>query len=345
MEQKKEFEKFEKANGLQEKESESKPLLEAGKRSKAVKTTEGGKYGSISKFEAKTKTKMKKKNTQPQIKTKGKAKGAKSRNKVQYEGEAHSCNLESNCIVSSCLLSSSSSCDDKEEKDKEEKEEENNEKEKENNNNENEKDNDKEKEKKDKEEEEQVFDKRNKLIKQLLGIEFAHELKVAKKCIMDEREYSEQGWFDITTYFNDVRTQCEAQRFANEYNGYDPPKKIAFLASSVILLADDTLDVRDRFYCVEDYLHGSYIKHLDNHGGDEQLRNTPAAFAHFTYEASNNRLLVCDIQGVGDLYTDPQIHTFDGRGFGKGNLGIDGMVRFLRLINAMSFATLQIATF
>ncbi|ETO21200.1 myosin heavy chain kinase [Reticulomyxa filosa] len=169
----------------------------------------------------------------------------------------------------------------------------------------------------------------SKLLKQFLGIDFMDELKVAKKNI-EEKEKSERPWFDITSYFNDVRTQSEAQRFAAEYNGYNPPKKIAFLATSVILLQDQTLDVKDRFYCVEEYLHGSYVKHLDNHGGDEQLRNTPAAFAHFTYEASNNQLLVCDIQGVGDLYTDPQIHTIDGRGFGRGNLGIDGMLRFLR---------------
>lgn len=29
-----------------------------------------------------------------------------------------------------------------------------------------------------------------------------------------------------------------------------------------------------------------------------------------------------DIQGVGDLYTDPQIHSEKGTDFGDGNLGI-----------------------
>ena len=32
-------------------------------------------------------------------------------------------------------------------------------------------------------------------------------------------------------------------------------------------------------------------------------RNTPQAFSHFTHYASNGTLLICDIQGVGDLYT------------------------------------------
>lgn len=34
------------------------------------------------------------------------------------------------------------------------------------------------------------------------------------------------------------------------------------------------------------------------------------AFSHFTFECSHHRLIVVDIQGVGDLYTDPQIHTY-----------------------------------
>ena len=41
----------------------------------------------------------------------------------------------------------------------------------------------------------------------------------------------------------------------------------------------------------------------------EDERNTPHAFSHFTYEASKHTLVICDIQGVGDIYTDPQLHT------------------------------------
>lgn len=35
-------------------------------------------------------------------------------------------------------------------------------------------------------------------------------------------------------------------------------------------------------------------------------------------------------QGVGDLYTDPQLHTLDGEGYGEGNLGLRGMALFFR---------------
>jgi len=34
-------------------------------------------------------------------------------------------------------------------------------------------------------------------------------------------------------------------------------------------------------------------------------------------------------QGVDDLYTDPQIHTVTGKGFGRGNLGQAGLNAFL----------------
>jgi len=55
-----------------------------------------------------------------------------------------------------------------------------------------------------------------------------------------------------------------------------------------------------------------------------------AAFCYFTYIASGKLSVVCDIQGVGTFYTDPQIHTFDGEGFGAGNLGSRGIERFLQ---------------
>lgn len=51
---------------------------------------------------------------------------------------------------------------------------------------------------------------------------------------------------------------------------------------------------------------------------------TPQAFSHFTFERSGHQLIVVDVQGVGDLYTDPQIHTERGTDFGDGNLGRQG---------------------
>lgn len=53
------------------------------------------------------------------------------------------------------------------------------------------------------------------------------------------------------------------------------------------------------------------------------------AFSHFSFDKSNQTLLICDIQGVENSYTDPQIHTQNGEGFGGGNLGMTGIRAFL----------------
>jgi elongation factor 2 kinase len=88
-------------------------------------------------------------------------------------------------------------------------------------------------------------------------------------------------------------------------------------------------------YCLEHLLEGEYIKYNSNSGfvvaGEEcPIRNTPQAFSHFTFAHTGGEALVVDIQGVGDLYTDTQIHTHDGAGYGEGNLGVRGMALFFR---------------
>lgn len=130
-----------------------------------------------------------------------------------------------------------------------------------------------------------------------------------------------------SVYFEDVRTQAVAAHFARKYNTYNPPKKVEFLVACV-------LELKQREgspVCgVERFISGHYRKYNNNKGWvSEDDRNTPGTFCHFSYVASNRELLICDIQGVGDVYTDPQIHSKDGQGFGKGNLGQEGMDHFL----------------
>lgn len=60
------------------------------------------------------------------------------------------------------------------------------------------------------------------------------------------------------------------------------------------------------------------------------------AFNHFTFERSGHQLIIVDIQGVGDLYTDPQIHTESGTDFGDGNLGKTNIL-FLELVDVYFF--------
>ncbi|KAF6777300.1 hypothetical protein AHF37_03675 [Paragonimus kellicotti] len=143
---------------------------------------------------------------------------------------------------------------------------------------------------------------------------------------------------DRQVYFDDVRLQMEAKLWGEAFNRQNPPKKVDIFQLSVLELrntgrspefVDRTQGSSTCLYHIERYMEGEYRKYNSNSGFvDEQLRNTPQAFSHFTFERSGHRLLVVDIQGVGDLYTDPQIHTSDGVGYSDGNLGPKGMALF-----------------
>ncbi|GLD92202.1 hypothetical protein PINS_up000735 [Pythium insidiosum] len=145
---------------------------------------------------------------------------------------------------------------------------------------------------------------------------------------------------DPDTYFRDVEMQAVASKFAKLYNSYHPPRRVEFLDAWIMQLIpssqngceDDTSNITMRgMICgVERYIPGEYHKHNNNFGYVSELeRNTPQAFSHFTFEASGRQMLIVDIQGVADHYTDPQIHTRSGKEFGKGNLSVRGFERFL----------------
>eukprot|EP00929_Paragymnodinium_shiwhaense_P094689 TRINITY_DN55444_c0_g1_i1.p1 TRINITY_DN55444_c0_g1~~TRINITY_DN55444_c0_g1_i1.p1 ORF type:complete len:275 (+),score=31.05 TRINITY_DN55444_c0_g1_i1:49-873(+) len=124
-------------------------------------------------------------------------------------------------------------------------------------------------------------------------------------------------------------TQMVADSYAQDFNkacaAAGLSHRIAFLPVSVIRLEGSSEPL-----CLEPYLAGEYVKHNDNAGHTETDDEVAGAFSYFTYVTSGKSLIVCDIQGVGTFYTDPQIHTEDGNGFGSGNLGSDGIDRFMR---------------
>ncbi|KAM8837210.1 eukaryotic elongation factor 2 kinase isoform 3-T3 [Spinachia spinachia] len=132
---------------------------------------------------------------------------------------------------------------------------------------------------------------------------------------------------DRNVYFEDVRLQMEAKLWGEEYNRHRPPKQVDIMQMCVIEMTDRP---GKPLFHLEHYIEGKYIKYNSNSGfvRDENIRLTPQAFSHFTFERSAHQLIVVDIQGVGDLYTDPQIHTEQGTDFGDGNLGVRGMALF-----------------
>uniref|UniRef100_A0A0G4I0P9 Alpha-type protein kinase domain-containing protein n=1 Tax=Chromera velia CCMP2878 TaxID=1169474 RepID=A0A0G4I0P9_9ALVE len=80
---------------------------------------------------------------------------------------------------------------------------------------------------------------------------------------------------------------------------------------------------------VEPYLGDDFCHFSDNDGGVDwdNPRNTPHAFSHFTFEESGGEEIVVDIQGVGNKWTDPQIHS-EQCDYGAGNLGDKGIAKF-----------------
>jgi len=136
----------------------------------------------------------------------------------------------------------------------------------------------------------------------------------------------------VQAYFDEAMTQMVAESYAQEFNRECSKKglnyNVGFVPVSVLHLK--TPEGKRLIYNLEPMLKGKYLKHNDNDGHIETNLLLPQAFSHYTYERSNNLLVVVDIQGVGSFYTDPQIHSFDGEGFGLGNLGQDGLARFLK---------------
>lgn len=137
-------------------------------------------------------------------------------------------------------------------------------------------------------------------------------------------------------YFKDIEAQVFAQVWATKYNQRNPPKKVRFAPCYVL----EMVDKPGRPVCgAEIFIPGKFRKHNNNVGAvcndnstDPDVvmdRLTAQAFSHFTYDASQGQILICDIQGAAGIYTDPQIHTRSGQGFGSGNLGNTGIRAFL----------------
>jgi len=115
-------------------------------------------------------------------------------------------------------------------------------------------------------------------------------------------------------YFEDVKLQMDAKLWGEEFNRHNPPKKVDIFMMTVYEFIERE---NNPLFHVEHFIDGSYIKYNSNSGfvDNNFCRQTPQAFSHFTFERSGHELIVVDVQGVGDLYTDPQIHTAEGEIF------------------------------
>lgn len=168
-------------------------------------------------------------------------------------------------------------------------------------------------------------------------------------------------------YFNEGAAQCMCEEFAENFNRIHVTTvrkpNISFLQCYVVRIsANDipqhcrhmprgffsykTEDTHELMFVMEPKLTGTFTKYNSNYGEvymedkDADLTLTQKnrrshifeaaeAFSHFTLVESGGSMLVCDLQGVNDLLTDPQIHTEDGKGLGMGNMGQEGIDKFV----------------
>jgi len=157
-----------------------------------------------------------------------------------------------------------------------------------------------------------------------------------------------------STYFADMEAHEVAQLYAASFSAALPAKypRISYVAAFVL----EFVDKPGRPVCgCEQSLDGRFKKYNNNVGAvcalsaedaaDLRARvqsgalppgfehwepqSTAQAFSHFSFEHSQGNVLICDIQGVENRFTDPQIHTMSGKGFGLGNLGQTGIRAFL----------------
>lgn len=115
--------------------------------------------------------------------------------------------------------------------------------------------------------------------------------------------------------------------WAERYNKENPPKSIEYVKAYLIELIDRPN--KPIMHLEKKLEGGEFIKYSDNKGTVSTRRNTPQTFSHFTYEKSGNSFVIVDIQGIGDFYTDPQVHTIDREGYGIGNSGKSGIDSFI----------------
>jgi len=153
-----------------------------------------------------------------------------------------------------------------------------------------------------------------------------YEKEDSQPIVWVAKVYMRENENGVNVYEDDVILQTVAAHYGSQFNEIlNPPKRVEFMEALIMEMID-----RTQIYAIEPYIVGEYTKHSNNVGfvDFEHWRNTPHAFSHFTYEYSKHTELVCDIQGVNDLYTDPQLHSIDSTKYGSGNLGRKGIALF-----------------
>ncbi|KAK0658006.1 hypothetical protein B0T16DRAFT_402865 [Cercophora newfieldiana] len=141
---------------------------------------------------------------------------------------------------------------------------------------------------------------------------------------------------------DDMRMQVLCQAFAMEFNKIaSPPVPLNFVVATCLKPSSPSLTSVNDVPCMslEPFIGGTYTKYNSNVGWVNESNEVPEvasisetaqAFSHYTFERSEGKLLVSDLQGVRGTLTDPAIHTANPERFklGDTNLGMAGIKFF-----------------
>ena len=165
---------------------------------------------------------------------------------------------------------------------------------------------------------------------------------MAKAYTRETREWlwSNQGVGD-GVYFRDVHAHHVAGKYAAHFNAKAPGVRVEVVPAVVVEVlevkgdenAEFTLGSDRKYLLVEPYIEGA-LDHFSKFNSntfdctlllsDRHADPIAEAYSHFTWAASDGRLVVSDVQGVRNgstlMVTDPQIHTSGpSDAFGAGN--------------------------
>ena len=144
---------------------------------------------------------------------------------------------------------------------------------------------------------------------------WSRALNYVAKCYLTEDGMPDTSREGSDAVLTDIMLQYEANHWANEFNKSDPPRKIDFIRAYAMEFVDrpgKPMFAVERFIAGSDSYGNGFLKHNTNSGfvDLDTHRKTPQVFSAHSFYASHGERLVADIQGVGDLYTDPQVCCF-----------------------------------
>ena len=153
-----------------------------------------------------------------------------------------------------------------------------------------------------------------------------------KKCVLKESIYQNIEANSMSYYKDMIESQMIAIYLADIFSKLSrSTKTIKFLDVNLLMLKESS-----KYFSVEEFLDGEFIK-FNNNGGlvnEDNFSITLNAFSHWTYQATNEYLLISDLQGFifnKDQYilTDPAIICpEDLKKFGPTNMGQKGIKAF-----------------